>query len=141
MLHFPQNHAKLFLTADASNVACGAVLEQLVETDGVSERQPLGFYSEKFDATKLKWPTIDKELYAIYSAVDHFSYLIEGRELLMFTDHKPLIHIFKTKHRIKLERLSRLVEFISQYSTNIQHISGISNVIADTLSHLRPKVK
>lgn len=134
LLHFPQHNSKLLLTCDASSVACGAVLEQMVSEDGKTERQPLGFYSAKFSSSQLNWATYDKELYAIYSAVEHFHNLIDGHELLILTDHHPLIHMFTTKKRIKLERRSRWIEFISQYSTDIQHISGKLNIVADALS-------
>ncbi len=129
LLNFPQPSSKLVLTCYASGLACGAVLEQIVPVDGRIEHQPLAFYSQ------LHWSPYDKELFAIYSAVDHFHDLTEGRELCIFTDHQPLINMFTTKRRIKLERRSRWIEFISQYSKDIRYISGKDNVIADTLSH------
>jgi len=58
--------------------------------------------------------------------------LIEARDVVLVTDHKPLLAIFKTVH--KLARRSRYVEFISQFSTHIIHIAGAANIIADMLS-------
>ncbi len=134
LLNFPQPSSKLVLTCDFSGLARGAVPEQIVPVDGRIEHQPLAFYSVKFNPSQLHWSPYDKELFAIYSAVDHFHDLIEARELCIFTDHRLLINMFTTKRRIKLERQSRWIEFISQYSTNIRYISGKDNVIADTLS-------
>lgn len=112
LLHFPQDNIQLVLICDASNVACSAVLEQAEVVDGKTEHQPLGFYSAKFGNSQLKWSTYDKELYAIYSAIDHFHYMIEGCQLLLFTDHRHLVHMFPTKKRIKIERRSRWNKYI-----------------------------
>ena len=130
LLHFPKNGAELRLCCDASGVAIGAVLEQIVD----GERQPLGFYSAKLDERQQQWSAYDRELYAIYSAVDHFSYLVEGRPFTIVTDHRPLCHLFTTQKHQKIERRSRWTEFISQFSTDIVHTSGVSNVVADALS-------
>lgn len=67
--------------------------------------------------------------------MEHFAHLIEGRVLTLVTDHKPLTYMFTMKKRCKLERRSRYIEYVSQITTDIMHISGLSNVIADTLSH------
>lgn len=58
------------MTCDASNFACGAVLEQVLKN---GERQPLGFFSAKFNENnQLNWSTYDRELYAIYATVENF---------------------------------------------------------------------
>jgi cleavage and polyadenylation specificity factor subunit 1 len=133
LLHFPNNECKLMLTTDASNIAYGGVLEQITV---LGKRQPLAFFSGKFSEQQQKWSTFDRELYAMYASCEHFEYLIEGREVILVTDHKPLLSIFRNTH--KLSRRSRHVEFIAQFSTNIKHVSGASNVVADALS--RPHV-
>lgn len=117
------------MTSDASNVAYGSVLEQITD---LGECQPVAFFSGKFTDAQLSWASFDKELYVIYSGCEHFEHLIEGRDVVLVTDHKPLLSIFRTVH--KFPRRSRNVEFISQFSTNIVHIAGTANVIADMLS-------
>ncbi|GBP18376.1 hypothetical protein EVAR_14769_1 [Eumeta japonica] len=47
--------------------------------------------------------------------------------------HKPLCHAFKTR---KDKCSPRQLDFISQFSTDIRHISGRDNVVADTLSRI-----
>ena len=131
LLHFPNNDSDITLTCDASQYTFGGVLEQ-IDRDG--QRQPLGFFSGKFKENQREWSVFDKELHAIYAAVEHFEYMIEGRELTLFTDHKPLVKMFTMKKRSKLERRSRYIEYISQFTTKIHHISGVANIIADMLS-------
>lgn len=134
LLTFPNENAELLLTTDASGTAVGAVLEQIIN----NEKQPLGFFSKKLDETKQKYSTYDRELYAVYLAIEHFEYFLEGRDFTIATDHKPLVHIFTTNKRSKLERRARHIEYISQFTNKIIHISGSSNLIADRLS--RPEI-
>jgi hypothetical protein len=55
---------------------------------------------------------------------------------MIFTGHKPLICAF----RQKLDKCStcqfQLLEYIGQFSTDICHISGDDNAVADTLSRI-----
>lgn len=44
--------------------------------------------------------------------------------------------MFNEKGKIKIERRARQVGFISQFTTEILHISVISNIVADALSRL-----
>ena len=95
LIHFTPG-APLALTTDASDFAVGGVVEQLVN----NEWRPLGFYSSKFRPTlrERKRPlsledhqrsATDRELLAAYRAIQHFRYLLEGREFTLFTDHAP----------------------------------------------------
>jgi len=133
MLHYPQESVQLLLTTDASSTAVGGVLEQLTE-DG--ERQPLGFFSHKLAAGQRLWSPYDRELFAIYLSIEHFEYAIRGRPLIVFTDHKPLISMFTSARNIKLDRRARHIEYIAQFTSDIRHISGASNIVADHLSRL-----
>lgn len=132
LLVHPRDNAPLLLTTDASDLACGAVLQQ--ETNGVWE--PLGFYSKKFSPQEQKYSTYDRELTAIFKAIKHFKHFIEGRHFTIQTDHKPLTYAFLQKSDKASPRQLRQLDFIGQFTTNIIHISGSSNFIADALSRL-----
>ena len=134
-LHFYKNNSKLILTSDASGIAVGAVIEQITAK---GEREPLGFFSKKLTDSQLDWPVYDKELYAIYSSLEHYEYLLQGREVTIYTDHKPLTFMFTVKKLDKIERRNRQIQYISQFTTDIRHISGSANIIADMLS--RPEI-
>lgn len=43
----------------------------------------------------------DKELLAAYLSVLHFKYLVEGRNVLLMTGHKPLYSAFKSQSLMK----------------------------------------
>ena len=80
------SEAKIVLKTDASQVAVGAVLQQIVN----GETQPLSFFSRKLTPAESRYSTFGRELLAIYSAVRHFRHLLEEREFTIFTNHKPL---------------------------------------------------
>nr|XP_034194541.1 uncharacterized protein LOC117610820 [Osmia lignaria] len=54
----------------------------------------------------------------------------------MGTDHKPLMYTFLQKSNKASLRQLRQLDFIGQFTTNIIHISGSSNFVADALSRL-----
>ena len=131
MLNFPDMTKDIQLVTDASDRAIGGVLQE-VHDDGV---KPLAFFSRKLSATEANRSTFDRELLAIFAAVKHFLYFLEGREFAIYTDHKPLIHIFKSKS-IRSKTQERQLTFISEYSTDIRHLKGSDNVVADALSRV-----
>ena len=132
LLAYPNPNAKLTLVVDASDVAIGAVVHQIFN-DQVS---PLAFFSRKLSATEKNYSTYDRELLAIYSSVKHFRYLLEGQNFSILTDHKPLVFAFTQIRKNITPRQQRHLEYISQFSTDIKHISGKDNVVADALSRV-----
>jgi len=93
MLYYPVENAKLLLTTDASAIAVGAVVEQIVD----GSRQPLRFYSHKLTETQRTWSAYDRGLLAIYQAIEHFECLLQGKQFTILTDHKPLLSMFTGK--------------------------------------------
>ena len=134
LLHFPDPSASLALTTDASDTAVGAVLEQF--SNGMW--QPLSFFSRQLRPAEMKYSAYDKELLAIYLAVHHFRHWVEGRPFRIFTDHRPLISAFQKATTPLSSRQQRHLARISEFSTDIQHLSGKDNVVADALSRLPP---
>ena len=130
MLSHPKPGASISLTSDASDQAVGAVLEQYV--DGFW--QPLAFFSKQLRPPEQKYSTFDRELLALYLAIRHFKYFLEGRSFTMFTDHKPLVGAMSKASDLWTARQQRHLAHISEFSTNIRHISGKDNVVADCLS-------
>jgi hypothetical protein len=76
------------------------------------------------------------ELLAIYEAVKHFRHMMEERNFIIFTDHKPITYAFQQK-RVKCSpRQFNHLHFNAQFSGDVRHISGQDNVVADTLSRV-----
>ena len=86
-LAHPLPISTIALTTDASDIGIGACLEQHTERGW----QPISFFSKKLKKNEQKYSTFDRELLALYEAVRHFRYFLEGRNFIMFTDHQPLV--------------------------------------------------
>ena len=132
LLVFPQTDAPTSVTTDASDEAVGAVLEQKV--DGIWK--PLAFFSRKLRPAEKRYSAFDKELLSLYLTVRHFRFFLEGRDFAMFTDHKPLVFAFSKISDPWSPRQQRQLALISEFSTNIQHIAGKNNSVADALSRV-----
>lgn len=130
MLVHPQSNAPMALTVDASDTAVGGVLEQLINGNW----QPLSFFSRRLRTPERKYSAFDRELLALYLAIRHFRYFLEGRDFTAFTDHKPLTFAFAKVSDPWSARQQRHLAYISEYTTRIQHVSGKNNKVADALS-------
>lgn len=131
-LAHPVPDANLSLVTDASDTSVGAVLQQ--EIKGIKE--PLSFFSRSLTKSERKYSAYDRELLAIYLAIKHFKYVLEGRPFVIFTDHKPLTFAFQQDSNKASPRQFRHLNFIAQFTTNIQFIAGSDNVVADALSRI-----
>ena len=130
LLAFPSTHGALRLTTDASDVAIGAALEQLLDDTA----KPISFFSRKLSPTEQRYSTFDRELLAIHDACRHFHHMIEGQEFTILTDHKPLVHAISKKTDPISARQRRQLSAIAEYNCNLQHVAGNDNTVADALS-------
>lgn len=132
LLAHPARNAELSLWVDASNTAAGAVLHQVIN----GHVQPLGFFSKRFDKAQLRYSTYDRELTAMYLAVRHFKYMLEGRNCHIYTDHKPIVFAFQQNLEKASDRQARQLDYIGQITTDIRHVAGKENFTADLLSRI-----
>ena len=73
---------------------------------------------------------------AAYAAVKRFRYFVEGRDFTIYTDHKPLTFAFQQDLNKRSPRQFRYLDYISQLTTDVRHVSGVNNVVADALSRI-----
>ena len=130
LLVHPHSDAPSSITTDASDKAIGAVLQQYISNQWV----PLAFFSQKFRPPERKYSTFDRELLALYLGIRHFRYFLEGRPFTAYTDHKPLTYCLSKQSEPWSNRQQRQLAYISEFTTNIQHIKGKDNPVADALS-------
>ncbi|CAH8634796.1 unnamed protein product [Heterobilharzia americana] len=84
----------------------------------------------------MRYSTFGRELLAIYASVKHFRHFVEGRDFIIFTDHKPLTYALHTTTDRYSPRELRHLDYISQFTSDIRHISGVNNPVADALSRV-----
>ncbi|GFY09708.1 hypothetical protein TNCV_3696701 [Trichonephila clavipes] len=132
LLRHPIPGAKLSLWTDASDKAVGGSLMQLCQNNW----EPVAFLSVKLSKSQQKWSTYDRELLAIYISVKRFRHMLEGRDFIIYTDQKPLMYAFMQNPDKCSPRQWRHLDFISQFSTDVRHINGTRNAVADALSRI-----
>ena len=70
----------------------------------------------------------------MYLAVKKFRYFIEGRQVTLFTDHRPLTFVCKDMSDKWSPRQQRHLCFVSEFTTDIRYVPAADNVMADALS-------
>ena len=129
LLNHPSTTATTCLTVDASDLAVGGVLEQFLN----GTWKPLAFFSRKLEKS---YSTFDRELLAMYSAIKHFAYFLEGRKFHIYTDHKPLTFALASSSERWTPRQQRHLSFIAEYTADLRHVRGRDNAVADALSRV-----
>ncbi|XP_068239115.1 uncharacterized protein [Palaemon carinicauda] len=124
---------------DASNIGFGGVLLQEIASDGavslplLERLLPIAYHSGFFKGSKLRWATVEKELFSIINTVLHFRPYLEGLDnVVVYSDHMPLSFL----HRAKFtnQKLLRWSYILSSFNIEVRKISGSRNTIADALS-------
>ena len=93
LLVHPIPGAPTCVMTDASDVAVGAVLQQYIH----GQWHPISFFSRALQPAQTRYSTFDRELLAIYLAIRHFRYFLEGRNFYVLTDHKPLVYALSAR--------------------------------------------
>lgn len=112
------------LHCDVSKIGIGAVLSQ--------SGRPVAYFSEKLSGAKLCFSTYDIEFYAIVQAKLWRHYLFQ-REFVLYTDHDSLKHL-GSQEKIS-HRHASWISYLQQFTFVIKHKAGVSNRVADALSH------
>ena len=122
----------LVLSADASNVGCGAVLYQKREDN----LEPLQYYSKNFTECEQKLPIRSRELLSIALAIKNFETTLVGEHFTVLTDHKSLIYLNNTSIDALCIRTRNMLWYLSHFDFDICHIKGTDdrNKISDCLS-------
>ena len=131
LLHHPRPDAPTSITTDASGTSIGGQIEQLQ----AGLWKPIAFFSRKLSPAETKYAAFDRELLAVFCAIKHFRHFLEGRPFTAFTDHKPLTSAIASATE-RSPRQTRHLSFISEFTTDLQHVSGKHNVVADALSRI-----
>ena len=93
ILHYPNPNERYIIYTDASDDVCRAQLSQ--EHNGTEF--PIAFLSHTFTKTQRKWSTTKQMAYGVYYAVTKLNYYLQGTDIIVRNDHKPLAKFVKGK--------------------------------------------
>jgi hypothetical protein len=109
---------------DASNFAIRGVL--------VQEGRPVAFKSKKLSETKRRWPTHEKEMWAIIHCLKTWSHYIGSKDVVAWTDNVTLKY-FAIQPKLSLEHV-RWQDTLALFNVDIHHKPGKENIMPDALS-------
>ena len=118
LLFHPKPNAPISIMTDASDMAV------------------IAYFSKKLKPAETRYSAFDKELLAVYLAIKHFRHFVEGRTFHILTDHKPLTFALTLQSSNHFPRQTRQLDFIVQFTSDIRHIKGTDNPVADALSRI-----
>ena len=124
----------IIMACDASPFGVGAILSHIL-ADG--SEHPVAYASRSLSPAERNYSHLDKEALAIIFGIGKFHQYICGRKFTLYTDHKPLIHIFnesKSVPAMASARLQRWALTLSAYTYTIKYKSGKQQGNADALS-------
>ncbi|MCO5586185.1 hypothetical protein L7F22_040124 [Adiantum nelumboides] len=119
--------SKLFVVeTDASDYANGAALYQ----DGC----PVVFESKKLSDAEMRYPTYEKELYAVVHTLRKWRHYLYGSTFVAWTDHHSLCYVCDQGDL--RARKARWVELMQEFDFEIRYKKGFSNRVVDALSRI-----
>lgn len=115
---------------DASDFSISAVLSQC--------GRPVAFFSQKLNESERKHSAVEKEAYAVVSALKKWRHFLLGRFFKIITDQRSVSFMFNMTHqnKIKNEKIQRWRLEMSCYHYEIIYRPGKHNQVADTFSRV-----
>ena len=95
---------------------------------------PITFLSHTFLETQRKWTTTEQEVYGVHYAKTKWNYYLQGADIVVRNDHKPLNRFLNGKNANN--KVNRWELELATYNFTFEWISGSHNKAADYLSHL-----
>lgn len=102
---------------------------------------PIEFFSKKLSQTQSRYSTFDRELLTAFLSVLDFYHLIESRQVLLLTDHRPICDAFHSLTPVKLDRQLRQLDILTEFISDIAYAKVSQNIVDDCLSRLRLAVQ
>ena len=129
VLHYPDFNAQIRIVTDGSSLGYGAIAEQ--SHDG-KIWNPIAYASRSTKLYEKKYAPTMLEACAVEFGLDTFRHYIQGRPVILHTDHRALTYLNSVKHTSG--KLARLAIKILSYDIQIVYQKGKSIPHADFLS-------
>ena len=86
------------------------------------DNHPVSIASKALDTTQQNYAVIEKELLVICFGCNKFHGYIFGKEVLIETDHKPLVSIMNKPHHMLTARTQRMGKHLQNYNIKVIYI-------------------
>ena len=137
MLRRPDFDKQFYMATDASGTGISAVLLQKDTDDADPTNMSNNNYFISFQARALqpaerRYSTTKKEALGIVYGLTKFRQYIFGRKVIILTDHRALVWIFKEGDNLSLTWLDTILD----QEMEVIHLPGTQNVLPDHLSRI-----
>jgi hypothetical protein len=124
VLKLPDFDKEFEIHSDASDFAIGGVL--------VQEGRLVAFESKKLSETERKWPTHEKEMWAVIHCLKTWGHYIGSKDVVVWTDNVTLKY-FATQPKLSSKQI-RWQDTLALFNVDIRHKLRKENIISDALS-------
>ena len=101
---------------------------------------PIAFLLHTFTETQGKWSKAKQEAYGVYYTITKWNYYLQGTNITVKNDHKPLARFLNGKNANN--KVNRWSLELTTYNITSEWISGAKNKATDCLSQLvKPTLK
>ena len=123
LLTYPDWTKPFTVHTDASDYQLGAVISQ--------DNKPIAFFTRRLSKAQKNYTTTEKELLSIVECLKQFRGILFGYPINIYSDHKNLVYAATMSESQRVMRWRLILE---EFGPNIEHIAGVDNIVADTLS-------
>ena len=124
MLKLPKFDKHFEVHTDASDFATGGVL--------IQDNRPIAYESKKLDGCQRRWPTHEKELFAVVHCLKTWQHYLGLHKTKVYTDNVSLKY-FETQAQMSAKQL-RWHDTLALMNVDLIHKPGRDNVVPDALS-------
>jgi hypothetical protein len=110
--------------SDASDFAIGGVLMQ--------EGKPVAFENKKLSEMERRWPTHEKEMWAVIHCFKTWGHYIGSKDVVLWTDNVTLKY-FATQPKLSSKQV-RWQDTLALFNLDIRHKPRKENVVPDAIS-------
>ena len=121
---YPDTSKPYILYTDASDDCIGSCLCQ--HHDHKEGEKPIYYLSHKLTASQPKWPTTEKEAFAIFYALEKLDQYLHDADFIIRMDHEPLNCILDSP--IQNKKIQHWTTNLKGYNCSIEYTEGKKNV-------------
>ena len=125
----PRLDVPFIIEADASRYCVGGAIMQHIE----NADRVVAYVSHKLPETAQRWPTHERELFALVYIVKKYMHLFRGQKVIYRGDHKPLLAL-RTQTHLSDKMHRWLYQVLNEVQWEMVWTKGADLVVADALS-------
>lgn len=130
LLTYPDFSKPFMLSTDASSVALGAILSNVID----GKEHPIAYASRQLSKSEMSYTVTELELLAVIWAVKYFRCYLIGVHFTLVTDHSAIKWLLSLKDTTS--RLTRWALKLAQYNYTVIHKPGKQHLNVDALSRV-----